>query len=782
LTTYSYSVVSGSPTVTVTQNAQAASNHQTRVYTYDLLGRLISEQNPESGISTYTYDTADAACGSYSSPGDLVEKHDAAGNVICTQFDAFHRQVLMTYPSGPNASVTPARFFQYDNPYFGSTGANIKGRLVAAGTCQSPTSCAGNSVTLLEFGYSPRGEVTDVWESTPNSGGMYHVQAGYWQNGNLNTLAGFLASGSTFMPTETYSVDGEGRWQTVSASSGPNPVLSATYNTASEISAIQYGSTDTDSFQYDNAGRMHNYTFTVNGSSEVGVPTWNGNGTLASLAITDPFNASDVQTCNYGYDDLARILSANCGAAWSQTFSYDVFGNLTKSGSLNWQPGYNLVNNRYTLAGTSYDANGNLTNDTFRTYAWDSNGRPTSIGSKTMTYDAFGRMVEKFDGAFTQFVYSPSGSLLARMSAQSATSVRVPLPGSWAVYGASSSFNHYEHLDWLGNSRLSSSQSRTMTSDIAYAPFGEAYASTATSGVSFTGMRSDVAAVSGAATNGLYDFLARELPPTQGRWISPDPAGLAAVNFTNPQSFNRYAYVGNTPMNATDPVGLLGFLVNAPALDPGTLASWLWEVGTSGVQVAGADSVFVDGGCIGCLPSIALLGIDLQSLFAVLPPIVPGEPCLVGAGPLQIGQSRCAANTLTTESCSVTVSCDKSSTPHCGITVGQNGSYTDYNAEPSTNKLGPLVNPFSNVTLTVQVNGPTAPPGGPGTGNIIFQSPTSCSTANCIQKSADYTNAAELPYSAPNMWGGQNSNWWASNTTSACGLSVNYPWNAIGAN
>jgi RHS repeat-associated protein len=214
-----------------------------------------------------------------------------------------------------------------------------------------------------------------------------------------------------------------------------------------------------------------------------------------------------------------------------------------------------------------------------------------------MTYDAFGRMVEKVDGAFTQFVYSPSGSLLARMSGQSATSVRVPLPGSWAVYGASSSFNHYEHLDWLGNSRLSSSQSRTMTSDIAYAPFGEAYASTATSGVSFTGMRSDVAAVAGNLTNGLYDFLARELPPTQGRWVSPDPAGLAAVNFTNPQSFNRYAYVGNTPMNATDPVGLLGFLVNAPALDPGTLASWLWEVGTSGVQVAGADSVFVDVTC-----------------------------------------------------------------------------------------------------------------------------------------------------------------------------------------
>jgi len=142
------------------------------------------------------------------------------------------------------------------------------------------------------------------------------------------------------------------------------------------------------------------------------------------------------------------------------------------------------------------------------------------------------------------------------MSGQAATSVRVPLPGSWAVYGGSNSFNHYEHLDWLGNSRLSSNQSRAMTSDIAYAPFGEPYASSATSGVSFTGMRSDVVAASGTITTGLYDFQARELPPSQGRWISPDPAGVLAADPSNPQSWNRYAYALNDPLSNTDPTGL----------------------------------------------------------------------------------------------------------------------------------------------------------------------------------------------------------------------------------
>jgi len=56
----------------------------------------------------------------------------------------------------------------------------------------------------------------------------------------------------------------------------------------------------------------------------------------------------------------------------------------------------------------------------------------------------------------------------------------------------------------------------------------------------------------------LYDFLKREYHPVWGRWVSPDPAGLGAVNPANPQSWNRYAYVTNNPLALTDPTGLQG--------------------------------------------------------------------------------------------------------------------------------------------------------------------------------------------------------------------------------
>jgi hypothetical protein len=42
----------------------------------------------------------------------------------------------------------------------------------------------------------------------------------------------------------------------------------------------------------------------------------------------------------------------------------------------------------------------------------------------------------------------------------------------------------------------------------------------------------------------------------QGRWPSPDPSGLAAVNPNNPQSWNGYAYVLNNPLELLDPNGL----------------------------------------------------------------------------------------------------------------------------------------------------------------------------------------------------------------------------------
>jgi RHS repeat-associated protein len=176
----------------------------------------------------------------------------------------------------------------------------------------------------------------------------------------------------------------------------------------------------------------------------------------------------------------------------------------------------------------------------------------------TLTFDSLGRAVEQLkNAAYTQILYGPTGEKLALMSGQTLQRAFVALPaGASAVYTASG-LDHYQHTDWLGSARLTSTPTRTVSGDTAYAPFGETYAQSGAPDLSFTGQNQDTA-------GGLYDFLYREFS-TQGRWHSPDPAGLAAISWEDPQSLNRYAYARNMPDMLTDPLGLCPECRYAPA-------------------------------------------------------------------------------------------------------------------------------------------------------------------------------------------------------------------------
>lgn len=551
--TYNSSVANS---VSVAQSTQGTS--QSRTYYYDGIGRLTKEINPETGTTTYTYDAANSgACVNDNNPGDLELKVDNAGNGTCYVYDKLHRLLSagQSYNS-PNASVTPDRCFMYDSATVnGDPMKNAKGQLAEAYTVAQGAGCGASKITDEGFGYSPRGEITDVYESTSNSGGYYHPAAAYFANGTPGSLS---MSG---LPSISYGADGEGRTSLVSASSGQNPVTSTSYNAASQVNGVTFGSGDSDTLTFDpNTGKMKQYQYKVNGSSEIGTLGWNPNGTLGSLGIVDPFNSTDSQNCTYAYDDLARLASAGCGSIWAQTFSYDAFGNVTKAGSSAWQPTYNTKNQYQSIPGFTphYDLDGDLTADSFHNYTWNAYGNVIAIDSIGLTYDALGRMVEQNQsGTYYQVVYSPLGNKLAMVKGQTVQQAFVPLPGGTTAEYLSWGLSHYRHPDWLGSERLESGTTHTIIQDTAYAPFGEPYSelSGGNGEISFTGQNKDTDWLN-------YDFLYREYDPRQARWISPDPSGLQAVDFSNPQSFNRYAYVLNNPLSAIDPDGLACYFTN----------------------------------------------------------------------------------------------------------------------------------------------------------------------------------------------------------------------------
>ncbi|MHB8304008.1 MAG: RHS repeat-associated core domain-containing protein, partial [Acidobacteriaceae bacterium] len=63
------------------------------------------------------------------------------------------------------------------------------------------------------------------------------------------------------------------------------------------------------------------------------------------------------------------------------------------------------------------------------------------------------------------------------------------------------------------------------------------------------------------AETGLDHTWFRQYASPMGRWLSSDPYN-GSYDIANPQSFNRYAYVGNNPLTHVDPTGLYSIWVD----------------------------------------------------------------------------------------------------------------------------------------------------------------------------------------------------------------------------
>jgi len=234
------------------------------------------------------------------------------------------------------------------------------------------------------------------------------------------------------------------------------------------------------------------------------------------------------------YFDNATFSSA--ASLWNQTYTYDQYGNINKSGSTSWNFSYDPATN-HMRGGPTYDPDGHVLYDTTNTYSWDGYGKMTGVrtgnnapscgstGSYCATYDALGRIVETSNGSvYREILYGPTGRL-AQMNGQSTVNAYIPLPGGLALYAsaAGGGTRYIQHPDWLGSKRLSTSLgNRAQVFDTAYSPFGEAYDSFGTVKPDFTGDLQDI-------FPGAFDTPNRELATNASRWLSPDPAGIAGA-------------------------------------------------------------------------------------------------------------------------------------------------------------------------------------------------------------------------------------------------------------
>ena len=123
---------------------------------------------------------------------------------------------------------------------------------------------------------------------------------------------------------------------------------------------------------------------------------------------------------------------------------------------------------------------------------------------------------------------------------------------------------HFEIQDWEGTERVQTSYNGAVEGTYRSLPYGDGYSASGTDDDAYHFAMLD-------QDNSSDDHaIFREYSNMTGRWMSPDPY-YGSYNLNNPQSFNRYAYVLNSPLSYIDPWGLQDTKVSVPIVINGCL-------------------------------------------------------------------------------------------------------------------------------------------------------------------------------------------------------------------
>lgn len=404
-TLYSYDLLGNLLRVEQHGNTTDSTQWRIRTFQYDSLSRITQSNNPESGQLNFKYD-ADA---------NLITRSDPRGVTVTRTYDVLNRLLQETYSDG-----TPTTTFAYDQATaWGISLNNTIGRLT------STAAAVGTAGSVLS--YDPVGRTTNEWVCLPSNCGTtsYPITAQYDVAGHLTSLT--YPSGRTV--TTAYNSAGRalnsvlanfaGQAANYTYYSVPQAGTASSwgYNPDGSLRVGMFGNGISETYGFNN--RMQLNAITASSASQTWLSKIYGlydvnnhdNGTIWSIA--DGVSASHSQT--YQYDPVGRVISAlQQDGSFNQAFSYDPWGNMTTSGTNNFNPLYD-GNNRISGAPANctganqycYDAAGNMLNDGYHQYAYDGSSRIKSVDGTgaTYTYDADGVRVGKtVAGKTTEYI------------------------------------------------------------------------------------------------------------------------------------------------------------------------------------------------------------------------------------------------------------------------------------------------------------------------------------------------------------------------------------------
>ena len=609
-TSYSYDVGDRLTEVSM----PSAGGVQTRTFDYDNRGFLLSEQHPELGADgngSTVYVPANPAQGTargYDARGH-TERRITGTYDVTMKYDAAERLTLVR-ETGTSRDL---KVYAYDS-YGACTGALCAGKRAATARVHYDSDLTPVTGQVA---------VTEAYQYDPLTG----------RAARRDVTIG-LTTSRTFATAQTYDVLGNPL-----TTSYPCPTLGGTCDGAqhqqSVTNAYKYGLLSevgawASSITYQANGVIDAVT---HGSGSAAVrETWTAdphriprprriaakNAAGAELWTTNDYqydgsgNVSAVGNTSYRYDFLNRLAGWQTGTEATGfsavTQIYDAQGNWVGNTLRGCGPASATPRRCFTsgvaaapITGTTnhysdrtYDAAGNVVVDRWAP------GASAPVAQRQYTWDALGTMTRaNDDGADLRYLYTVDDERIAAVNRTSGVTTYTlrnfsnQLLSVWQSTAAGSltwkedaifrgpqilaretpaGTTHYI-LDHLGSPRALFNSAGTLIGTQDFAPFG-AGGSSNSGALQFTGHERDAATLTGGTLD-LPDYMhARYYSPGAARFLSMDRADSADLR--EPQSWNRYGYALNNPVNAVDPDGRQTCIMPSATPKPDEDPFWKW--------------------------------------------------------------------------------------------------------------------------------------------------------------------------------------------------------------